>query len=170
MCVFINLNITMNKKYDEPKALNSVAEFHKTFQAPILEAPQIPSKDRADLRVALLQEELNELKEAIANNDLVEVADALCDLQYVLSGAVLEFGLAEKFNTLFSEVQRSNMSKACNSLAEAEVTKKHYAQKDGTKAKIEQKDDKFLVYRIPDNKVLKSVNYSPADLNTIIKK
>ena len=92
-------------------SLNQVAEFHRTFNAPILETPQIPSKERCELRVSLLQEELNELKKAINDNDLVEIADALCDLQYVLSGAVLEFGLGEKFVTLFNEVQRSNMSK-----------------------------------------------------------
>ena len=93
-------------------SLNQVAEFHKTFNAPILDTPQIPSKERAALRVSLLQEELDELKKAIEDNDLVEVADALCDLQYVLSGAVLEFGLGEKFVELFNEVHRSNMSKA----------------------------------------------------------
>ena len=62
-------------------SLNQVAEFHSTFNAPILKTPQIPSADRAELRVKLLQEELDELQEAIKNNDIVEVADALCDLQ-----------------------------------------------------------------------------------------
>ena len=78
------------KKID---ALNQVAEFHKTFNAPILETPQIPSEQRCQLRVDLLQEELDELSQALKDKDLVEVADALCDIQYVLSGAVLEFGL-----------------------------------------------------------------------------
>ena len=95
------------------------------------------------------------------------MADALCDIQYVLSGAVLEFGLGEKFVDLFNEVQRSNMSKACSSQAEAEATVKFYLEKDGTEAEIVQDGDKFLVYRIADNKVLKSVGYSPADLKGI---
>ena len=107
------------KKID---ALNQVAAFHKLFKHPVLDKPQIPSKERCELRVELLSEELKELQEAIKANDLVEVADALCDLQYVLSGAVLEFGLGEKFVELFDEVQRSNMSKACKSLDEAERT------------------------------------------------
>jgi predicted Zn-dependent protease len=68
-------------------SLNQVAQFHQTFGAPILAEPTIPSKERCGLRVSLLAEELDELKEAIAANDLVEIADALCDLQYVLSGA-----------------------------------------------------------------------------------
>ncbi len=155
-------------KYNEPNALNDVAEFHDTFDAPILEKPTIPSKDRCELRVSLLQEELNELKEAIANDDLIEIADALADIQYVLSGAVLEFGLASKFKTLFDEVQRSNMSKACATREEAEATQSAYESKDGTKSVIAQKEGKFLVYREGDNKVLKSVNYSPADLKGII--
>ena len=112
--------------------LQSVSEFHETFKAPILESPQIPSKERCELRVSLLQEELNELKQAIEDNDLVEIADALADLQYVLSGAVLEFGLGDKFVELFNEVQRSNMSKACDTQQEALMTLSHYKKKDGT--------------------------------------
>ena len=148
--------------------LQSVSEFHKTFNAPILESPQIPSKERCELRVALLQEELNELKQAIEDNDLVEIADALADLQYVLSGAILEFGLKEKFNTLFDEVQRSNMSKACTSQQEALATLSHYKQKDGTEGRYEEVNGKYIVYRKVDNKVLKSVGYSPASLEDII--
>jgi hypothetical protein len=149
-------------------SLNQVADFHKTFNAPILDTPQIPSSQRCELRVSLLQEELNELKEAIENNDLVEIADALADLQYVLSGAVLEFGLGDKFVELFNEVQRSNMSKACNSELEAQSTLEHYKQKDGTEGYYKENNGKWLVYRKEDDKVLKSVNYSPADLKTII--
>lgn len=152
----------------EPKSLNSVAEFHKTFKHPVLDTPQIPSADRCKLRVALIAEELKELEEAIADNDLVEVADALCDIQYVLSGAILEFGLGEKFKDLFDEVQRSNMSKTCATREEAEATQKHYFDKDGTESYIEESDGHFLVYRKGDNKTLKSVNYSPADLKRIL--
>jgi predicted HAD superfamily Cof-like phosphohydrolase len=151
-------------------SLNQVAEFHRTFKAPVLETPKIPSADRCKLRVSLIAEELRELQEAIDNQDLVEVADALCDIQYVLSGAVLEFGLGDKFVDLFNEVQRSNMSKACSTYEEAEATVNHYAKKDGTEAEIVQDGDKFLVYRTADNKVLKSVKYSPADLKGILDK
>jgi len=149
-------------------SLNQVAEFHRIFKAPVLKTPQIPSIDRCELRINLIAEELRELQEAIDNQDLIEIADALCDIQYVLSGAVLEFGLGDKFVDLFNEVQRSNMSKACNSYEEAEATVAHYAKKDGTAAEIMQDGDKFLVYRIIDNKVLKSVKYSPANLKGIL--
>lgn len=148
-------------------ALNQVAEFHKTFNAPILEKPQIPSKERCELRVSLLQEELNELQQAIADNDLVEIADALCDLQYVLSGAVLEFGLGEKFPALFNEVQRSNMSKACSNQQEADETIAFYKEK-GEEAFSEKSGDKINVHRKFDHKVLKNKYYSPADLKTIL--
>lgn len=148
-------------------SLNQVAEFHRTFNAPILAYPQIPSKERCNLRVSLIQEELNELKQAIEDNDIVEIADALCDLQYVLSGAVLEFGLGEKFVELFNEVQRSNMSKACNSEEHAKETVEHYKAK-GEHAHYEKSGEKYNVHRLSDNKVLKNKYYSPADLKSII--
>ena len=150
-------------------SLNQVAEFHKTFNAPILKTPTIPSKERCELRVSLLQEELNELKQAIEDNNIVEIADALCDLQYVLSGAVLEFGLGDKFVELFNEVQRSNMSKACETEEQAQETVEHYKTK-GEEAHYEKSGNKFNVHRISDNKVLKNKYYSAANLKNIIEK
>ncbi|OIN58159.1 nucleoside triphosphate pyrophosphohydrolase family protein [Arsenicibacter rosenii] len=150
-----------------PDALNDVAEFHRTFHHPILETPQIPAENRCQLRIALLAEELKELETAIAQNDIVEVADALCDLQYVLAGAILEFGLGGKFKTLFDEVQRSNLSKACHTVEEAEATVAHYQAK-GVECHYIESDGKYLVYRTADQKTLKNVNYSPADLVSIL--
>ena len=152
----------------EPNPLNDVAEFHRTFNLPIIDTPGIPPKDRCRLRIALIEEELNELKEAIENNDIIEAADAFCDIQYVLSGAILEFGLGGKFKELFEEVQRSNMSKTCKTLEEAEATREFYMNTKGTEAYIEKKGDEFLVYRKEDGKVFKSVNYSSADLKNIL--
>jgi predicted HAD superfamily Cof-like phosphohydrolase len=153
----------------QPDSLNQVAEFHKTFQHPILANPTIPDENRCKLRVALIAEELKELEVAILDKDIVEVADALCDLQYVLSGAILEFGLGEKFKALFDEVQRSNMSKACLTEEEAIRTVEFYKQKDGTECYYKQEDGKWLVYRKQDNKTIKSINYSPADLEQFLK-
>jgi len=152
------------KKYDEANPLNDVAAFHETFEMPIVEDPSIPSKERCALRISLLQEELNELKEAIENDDLVECADAFADIQYVLSGAILEFGLASKFKALFDEVQRSNMSKTCKSREVAIKTQEHYKATKEVDSIIEEKNGEYLVFRVPDRKVLKSVNYSPADI------
>jgi predicted HAD superfamily Cof-like phosphohydrolase len=153
----------------QPDALNLVAEFHQTFKHPILSTPTIPAENRCNLRVALLAEELKELEVAILEKDIVGVADALCDLQYVLSGAILEFGLGEKFSALFEEVQRSNMSKACKSEAEAKETVEYYYKKDGTECYYKEESGKWLVYRKADNKTIKSINYSPADLDGILK-
>ena len=151
----------------EANALNGVIKFHEVFKHPIQKTPGIPDKKRCDLRVELIQEELNELQQAIIDNDMIEVADALCDIQYVLSGAVLEFGLGNKFSDLFNEVQRSNMSKACETQQEAEETVAYYA-KQGIDAYFAPSDGKFLIYRKSDNKTLKSINYSPSDLNKIL--
>lgn len=154
----------------QPDALNLVAEFHRTFKHPILPEPAIPSEDRCRLRIALLAEELKELESAVASRDIVGVADALCDLQYVLAGAVLEFGLGEKFNELFEEVQRSNMSKACRSEEEASKTVAHYREKDGTECYYRQEEGRWLVYRSADHKTIKSIGYSPARLDEILSR
>ncbi len=149
-------------------SLNQVAEFHTTFKHPIKPEPVIPSIERCNLRIELLAEELKELQQAVNDNDLVEIADALCDLQYVLSGAVLEFGLGEKFKELFDEVHRSNMSKACKTIDEANKTIEHYKNNGNTESYYKEIDGLYLVYRKPDDKTLKSVNYSPADLRKIL--
>lgn len=149
--------------------LNKVTEFHKTFDVPVLNGPEIPDQNRCDLRISLIQEELNELQQAITDNNIVEIADALCDIQYVLSGTVIEFGLSQKFEELFNEVQRSNMSKACNSIEEAIATISYYKKKDGTESIYKSVGNKWVVYRTSDNKVLKSINYSPANLKKIIE-
>lgn len=147
--------------------LYKVGQFHERFNHPNLESPKIPDQSRCNLRVSLLEEELKELKTAIQKGDIVEVADALCDLQYVLSGAVLEFGLGSKFNDLFNEVHRSNMSKICTSKEEAEKTVEHY-KAQGVESYIRGRDNVYLVYRKSDNKTLKSINYSPANLKNLL--
>ncbi len=153
----------------QPDSLRLVAEFHSTFKHPILPSPNIPDESRCKLRVALIAEELKELEVAILERDIVGVADALCDIQYVLSGAVLEFGLGDKFKALFDEVQRSNMSKACTTEEEAKKTVEFYQKKDGTECVYKKEGGKWLVYRKSDNKTIKSIGYSPADLESVLK-
>ncbi len=151
-------------------SLNQVAEFHKLFNHPIVKSPTIPNEKRCALRVELISEELKELQEAIKNNDIVEISDALCDIQYVLSGAILEFGMGEKFVELFNEVQRSNMSKACTSLQDAKNTIEYYKKEKNTDCFYEEKEGKYLIYRSSDRKTLKSIHYSPANLKAILEK
>ncbi|MEM9895540.1 MAG: nucleoside triphosphate pyrophosphohydrolase family protein [Bacteroidota bacterium] len=153
---------------DKIDPLNQVAVFHRTFGHPVEAKPLIPSEKRCDLRVSLLTEELDELKEAIADKNLVEIADALADIQYVLAGAILEFGLGEKFRTVFDEVQRSNMSKACKTEEEATATVAYYKKEKKTEAYYKEVNGLWLVYRKGDDKTLKSIKYSPADLKSIL--
>ena len=91
--------------------LEMVQEFHETYGLPVEAQQTTGSEQTKDLRINLLQEELDELKEALANNDIVETLDALIDLQYVLDGAFLSFGLQNVKMEAFDEVHRSNMSK-----------------------------------------------------------
>ena len=155
-------------KFSEPNALSSVAKFHKMFNLPIGKEPSIPNPDRCKLRINLIEEELQELKDAIASGDLTEAADAFADLQYVLSGAILEFGLGDRFKALFDEVQRSNMSKVCKNRDEAEATLEHYRKEKQMDGVIVEKDGLYLVYRSRDLKVLKSINYSAANIGDIV--
>jgi predicted HAD superfamily Cof-like phosphohydrolase len=156
------------KKFEEAQGLNMVSEFHDMFDLPILESPIIPDKKRCELRYALLAEELKEFQEALENNDIIEAADALADLQYVLSGAILELGLGNKFGQLFEEVHRSNMSKTCKSLDEAVATQLFYAEHKATESILVEKNGEYLVLRASDKKVLKSINYSSADIKSQI--
>jgi predicted HAD superfamily Cof-like phosphohydrolase len=162
--------IMSDQRFDEPTPLNDVAQFHTTFNMPVVDTPSIPSPERCALRINLLHEELDELKAAIEDKDLTSIADALSDIQYVLSGAILEFGLASKFKELFEEVQRSNMSKVCPDYDTAEKTLEYYHKRDGTKGFIRESESGYLVYREPDHKVLKSIRYSPADLESILNR
>lgn len=157
----------MSTQHTEPQWLNLVKKFHELFGAYIGEKPHMPPTEVCDLRINLLQEELDEFKQAIADGDLIEAADALVDMQYVLSGAVLSFGMQDVFADMFDEVQRSNMSKACDTESEAESTQQKYLWLDQPSSII-KKWEKFLVLRDEDNKVLKSVEYSPANLEKII--
>ena len=116
-----------------------VGDFMEAFGQDILEEPQLPGLDIEDLRVELIAEELQELKEALNNRDIVEVADALTDLLYVIYGAGHSFGI--DLNDCFDEVHRSNMSKLG--------------------------EDGRPVYR-EDGKVLKGPDYWPPDLESVL--
>lgn len=120
--------------------LDSVAEFHRAFNHPISEKPTLISAERASLRFDLMKEENEEYLLACANNDLVEVADALGDQLYILAGTMLEHGMQDKIIEVFNEIQRSNMSK----LGE---------------------DGKPILRA--DGKILKGNNYTPPDLKPI---
>ena len=86
-----------------------VKTFMKTFGQEVKEKAEFPDKKIINLRIKLIEEEFKELKDAISNNDIVEVADALTDILVVTYGGGLAFGI--NLDKCFEEVQKSNMSK-----------------------------------------------------------
>ncbi len=125
------------------KALAAVQEFHKAFGLGVQQQPTAAlAAEKVHLRYELMKEENEEYLEAAKNGDLVEVADALGDMLYILCGTIVEHGLQHKISEVFEEIQRSNMSKL---------------GKDGKP-----------VYR-EDGKVLKGPDYSQPDLEKILK-
>ena len=88
---------------------NKVGTFMKTFGQEVKSKPSFSSNKINKLRIDLIKEELDELQEAMKNNDLLEVADALTDILYVTYGAGHAFGI--DLDKCFDEVQNSNMSK-----------------------------------------------------------
>jgi predicted HAD superfamily Cof-like phosphohydrolase len=116
-----------------------VGTFMEKFGQEVKEQAEFPDNDTIALRLELIQEELNELREAIGNADMVEVADALTDILYVTYGAGHAFGI--DLDKCFEEVQASNMSKL------------------GTDGKP--------IYR-EDGKVLKGPNFFQPDLKQFV--
>ena len=91
--------------------IDNVREFHDAFGVKNETTPTLSDKKTQVLRVRLIQDELDELREALKDGDIVEVLDALVDIDYVVQGAFLQFGLASLKSSAHNEVHRSNMSK-----------------------------------------------------------
>ena len=117
-----------------------VRTWHEEFDVPVAPLPKLPG-DRVAMRLAILEEEVRALRDAAEAGDMTEVLDALCDIQYVLDGTFLEFGLHGVKRAAFEEVHRSNMSKLGS--------------------------DGRPVLR-SDGKVLKGPNFTPPDLAQFI--
>lgn len=94
------------------KQLDAVTQFHQAFGLDIKKNPTADLPENIiKLRFHLMKEENEEYLEAALKNDLVEVADALGDMLYILCGTMLEHGMQDKIEAIFEEIQRSNMSK-----------------------------------------------------------
>ncbi len=92
--------------------IDAVKAFHTAFKIGHREIPKADlGSDKNMLRYELMREENEEYLEAASDNDLVEVADALGDMLYILCGTIIEHGLQYKIEEVFEEIQRSNMSK-----------------------------------------------------------
>jgi len=124
--------------------IESVHKFHQAFGLGIKNEPTANLDMKKNLlRYELMREENEEYLEAANNNDLVEVADALGDMLYILCGTIIEHGMQDKIEEVFNEIQRSNMSKL------------------GADGKP--------IYR-EDGKVLKGPNYFKPNIADILKK
>jgi predicted HAD superfamily Cof-like phosphohydrolase len=122
----------------------AVSEFHKAFGLGMKESPTANLGIKKNLlRYELMREENEEYLEAANNNDLVEVADALGDMLYILCGTIIEHGMQHKIEEVFNEIQRSNMSKLG--------------------------EDGKPIYR-EDGKVLKGPNYFKPNIKEILEK
>ena len=94
------------------EVINHVKDFHNAFKIKNNESPTVDIDDKSILlRYKLMREENEEYLEAAQEGDLVEVADALGDMLYILCGTILSHGMQYKIAEVFEEIQRSNMSK-----------------------------------------------------------
>ena len=124
------------------KQIDAVRKFHEVYKIPCKDSPTTDiSKNLLSLRYRLMSEENEEYLEAAENGDLIEVADALGDMLYILCGTIITHGMQHKIEEVFDEIQRSNMSKLDN---------------DGNP-----------IYR-EDGKVMKGPNYFKPDINSIL--
>ena len=95
------------------KEIEQVLEFHKVFEHPIGDIAKALSIKRGLQRHSYMKEELQEFNDAVEAEDVVEQVDACLDIIYFALGTLVELGVADKYEILFAEVQRSNMSKGC---------------------------------------------------------
>lgn len=123
----------------EKTSFELVKEFHETYGQPIAKEPGLIGSSRSTLRADLIEEEFDEFRQAVSDRDIVEIADALGDLIYVVNGAAVEYGI--DLDRVVQEIHRSNMSKLG--------------------------EDGKPIYR-EDGKVIKGPNYSPPNLKPIL--
>jgi predicted HAD superfamily Cof-like phosphohydrolase len=152
-----------------------VGTFHKVFGHPKHTEPQLDVFDKncdlVKLRIALIQEELDELKEACENKDMVEVADALSDILYVTYGAGHAFGI--DLDKTFDEVQRSNMTKLCTDEHDALESVEKYQQDyryNEPSYRSSNCGKYYVVYDKQTGKILKNHKYSTPNLKPFCTK
>lgn len=148
----LRLNLILEELIELAEAMNMHAQMKALLQVGIVKLNQSTMFQNSELE------------------QKIGMADALADLQYVLSGAIITFGYSEIFDEIFDEVQESNMSKFCTTEEEAIETVAKYASED-TETYYEKVsllndnlDSFWVIYRKSDKKILKSINYKPVEL------
>jgi predicted HAD superfamily Cof-like phosphohydrolase len=154
-----------------------IKEFHKTFSHPCEEQLQIDVFEEkpklVKLRKDLIDEEVKELHEAIEQHDMIETIDALTDILYVVYGAGTAMGI--DLDKAFDIVHKSNMSKLCVSEKEAIETVDHYeklydtgeTRYDSPVYELAPDGVRYIVFNKSTNKILKSINYTPAKFDEL---
>jgi predicted HAD superfamily Cof-like phosphohydrolase len=151
--------------------VSEVEEFNATMGKPNNYTPNIPDEKEWMFVYNFILEELEEYKHACETGNIVEVLDALCDITYVsLGNGAMLHGLKDKVQDAYAEVQASNMSKACKTEEEANLTVRVREQEQGTQCHYEKQGDYWIVYRSHDRKVMKSVNYFKPNLKQFLNK
>ena len=152
---------------------NKVQVFNKLFG---IETTEVPSKDifttkpkLINYRLALINEEVKELNEAVESHDLIETIDALADILYVVYGAFTAIGI--NADEAFQIVQESNMSKLCKDEDEAKLTVESYIgdeRYDSPTYRLSEDGQHYVVYNKSTIKILKNVNYKPAGFGHLL--
>lgn len=154
----------MNREFD------LVKKWAEDFNLPNPEGFNLPDKKRAEVSINLVKEELDEVIKAYEEGDEVAYFDGLIDLPWVVFRLMQESGISyDMMKEGFDEVYRSNDSKACKDLIETNNTILHY-RKQEVECNHKYKNDKYYIHRKSDDKLLKSINYSPANLKPIVDK
>ena len=148
-------------------------EFNIAFGVKNNFTPQIDLFDKdpelVKYRLSLINEEVQELNDAISNKDFAETIDALADILYVVYGAASTFGI--NADDAFDLVHRSNMSKLCSTEKEAQETVEFY-KKDGRydspDYRLAPNDQDYVVFNKSTKKILKSINYKPVSFESLM--
>lgn len=177
-------------QYTKASNLDLQVDNHETFDVPNLTLDEDINVDRRILRLALAFEELTELASAFGcegsfadicsmytnkgkrfdTHDLnkVEVLDALCDIEVINNGTILESGLGENYHKAYLQTHNNNMNKAHDLLCEAEKTIQYYEKEKGlTGLTIKEKNGKYIVYR-SDGKYLKPYYHKANNLSDFV--
>lgn len=159
--------MSQSKEENYTPFISEVEEFNKVMGKNWQNrtAPTINLED-AQFVINFIQEELDELKQAVEDRNIIEVFDALLDITYVgLGNGAMVFGLKDKMLDGYAEVQASNLSKVCKTEEEAKLTVEVRSKEQGVACHYRQVGDNFIVFRSSDNKVMKSINYFRPDLS-----
>jgi predicted HAD superfamily Cof-like phosphohydrolase len=154
---------------DSKTNFEKVREFHQAFEQPAPSEMQFDiaetNRKLCDFRISLIEEEFNELKDAIKTNNFIEIRDAIADILYVVYGTAVSMGINADAD--FAIVHESNMSKLCDNEEDAKATVLDYERKIA-EGKCPYKEPvyiyradigKFIVKDKPTGKVLKNIKY-----------